>query len=124
MKNFTLKTERRLTAEVLCHEKNMYVRTREVAQVLGVKQQFEFTANIRREMGAKVILNGERTKGFRCAGDTEKTTFINIIDLYKFLKYYTINHKIIQSKKEELCNEILELAISERKRSKIVCPGR
>lgn len=109
MKRFNLKTERKLTVEVLCHENEMYVRTREVAQVLGIKQPFEFTANIKSYLGNEFILKGEKTKDFRTSEDTERTTFINIKFLCFYLTFFPIHHKLIKEKMDEMCEELCSL---------------
>ena len=114
MKNFNLRTERTLTVEVFTYRKSMYVRTREVAQLLGIKQPFEFTANIKQYLGANTILKGEKTKAFRTPEDEDRTTFINIKDLYYYLSCCPMHHKFIKEKRDEMCRELCGLIFSGR----------
>ena len=114
MKNFEFEVKRTLTAEVIAHENEYYMRTREVAQVLGVKQQYEFNADIKRSLGSKAILKGEDTLDFRGIDDTDKTTFINIKKLIIFLQCGEINHKMIQGKKEEVLDGLIRILVLKR----------
>lgn len=104
----TLNTKRQLEIQLFRVCDKYFMRTREVAGVLGVKQPFEFTANIKRVMGDNVILSGDKTEVFRNEIDDDgRTTFISTRDLYRFLCIGEINHKMIPSKVIELKHELI-----------------
>jgi hypothetical protein len=104
----TLNTKRQLEVNLFEVNGRYYVRTREVAGVLGVKQPFEFTANIKRVLGDKVILSGDKTETFRdTTEDDNRTTFISTKDLFRFLYCGDICHKMIGAKVKELKDELI-----------------
>lgn len=110
MSKLTLATKRTLDVEILKNANGyIYFRTREVAQVLGVKQQFEFNADIKRALGVNAILKGEDTLGFRKEEDTDRTTFVGIMNLFVFLTKGEIHHKMIEGAKDALCDELARL---------------
>lgn len=111
---FNFEVKRELTAEVIAYGGEHYMRTREVAQLIGVKQQYEFNADIKRSIGVKAILKGEDTRDFRGQDDDKRTTFINIKKLIVFLQCGEINHKMIQSKKEEVCDGLIRILVNTR----------
>lgn len=103
-----LNTKRQMEIELIKSGQEYFVRTREVAGVLGVKQPFEFCSNVRKVLGDKAILTGERTEAFRNEKEDEaRTTFINIRDLYTFLVSGTIYHKMIPANVASLKRELL-----------------
>lgn len=80
-----------------------YMRTIDVASILGILQPFAFTFQIRSEFkNDKVILKGDDTKSFRSKDDSSRATFIQIEDLYLFLTECKIKHRINQDRKEYL----------------------
>ena len=113
MKVFDFEVKRTLKAEVISHEGKHYMRTREVAQILGVKQQYEFNADIKRNLGSRGLLKGEDTLDFRGLDDTDRTTFIEIKKLIMFLQCGEINHKMIQGKKEEMIEALIRILNNE-----------
>lgn len=105
-KYFPIKKELRI--EKIEYMGEVYVRTKEVASFLGVKQPFEFNGDIRRWNGA-VILKGQATENFRGQDDEARTTFITIRDMVRFLEQGTINHKISWEYK----NAVLDVFMNE-----------
>ena len=62
-----------------------YVRTRELADVLGLQQPFQFTADIRHKYGEHMIIAGKKAKSLRSGDENPKTTFISVDDAYLVL---------------------------------------
>lgn len=92
------------------HKYRYYMRTRDVASILGVKQQYEFNRNIKQEfMDDKIILKGKSTEPFRTEDDCERTTFINVSDLILFLEAGNINHKFNIDKRNFLITYLKNL---------------
>ena len=93
MKVFDFEVKSTLKAEVISHEGKYYMRTREVAQILGVKQQYEFNADIKRNLGSRGLLKGEDTLDFRGLDDTDRTTFIEFKKLIKSARDSALSFK-------------------------------
>ena len=105
-----LETKRTIQIEVIDYKNKFYVRTAEVAAVLGIKQQFEFTSNIREMYGEKAILKGKETLLFREEEDNNRTTFISVTTLKKYLKNPgSRQHRMIQENKDALMKELKDL---------------
>ncbi len=83
--NYIFPVERTIRMKVYCHNGKQYVRTRDAADLLGMKQPFQFTANCRQLMGEGSILNEEKTEAFRGKEDSGRVTFIEINDLLDYL---------------------------------------
>lgn len=97
----TLHTER--DYEVIKYINKFYMRTRDLANILYVKNPMEFTKNIKREFGKdSVILKGKRTEKFRKEDDTARTTFVEVKDALLFLECGKISHKMNVEKKQYL----------------------
>lgn len=62
-----------------------YFRTRDVAALLGLKQQFQFTSDCKEFLGEHCILKGRDTEEFRSAEDSASVTFISATDLLDYL---------------------------------------
>jgi hypothetical protein len=62
-----------------------YMRTRELADVLGLSQPFQFTKDIRKTYGEHMIIAGAKAKFLRTGDDNSKTTFIAVDDAYHVL---------------------------------------
>lgn len=108
--NNTFSVKRELSIEIITYEGDNFMRIREIAGVLGVKQQYEFTSDIKKTIGKNKVLNGDDTVEFRTQDDERRTVFINTKDLLLYLLNGTnIPHKIIPSKKEEMINELIKL---------------
>lgn len=75
------------------HERMSYVRTRDISDILGIKQPFQFTKDIREAMGGYVILQGEDTKELRDATDNTRTPYIKVADMIEYLEAGIPNHK-------------------------------
>lgn len=89
--------------EVVKHINKFYMRTRDIANLLEIKQPMELTANIKREFGRdSVILKGKRTEKFRKGDDTARTTYIEIKDAVLFLECGIIKHKMNNDAKQYL----------------------
>ena len=79
--------------KVVTYNHVSYVRTRDIADALGIKQPFEFTSNIRKIMGGHVVLSGEDTKEFRCEEDNTRTPYVRVSDMIDFLSKGVLYHK-------------------------------
>lgn len=103
-----LSTKRTITVEVFPYEGDVYFRTREIAWVLGVKQPFELTSDIKKVLGVKAIKKGTETEGFRNEiEDDSRTTFISATNLKRFLLGNSgIKHKMSSLHKKELLKEL------------------
>lgn len=95
---------------VVEHEFISYVRTRDIADALGVKQPFEFTSDIRKSLGGHSVLSGEDTRAFRHEEDNSRTTYTKVLDMIQFLKTGTMNHKTNGTKQDII--DILEAYMS------------
>ena len=71
--------------KVFHHNGKHYVRTRDAADLLGMKQPFQFTAYCREFLGENAILKGNDTESFRDGEDSPRVTFIEISDLLDYL---------------------------------------
>lgn len=81
------------TIRVVEHEGRKYVRTRDIADVLEVKQPFEFTRNIKEVLGDSAVLKGKQTEGFRTSEDNPRTTYIEVMPMVRFLQRGVLHHK-------------------------------
>lgn len=75
------------------HNRINYVRTRDISDVIGVKQPFQFTSDIRQAMGGSVILQGEDSKELRDSTDNARTPYIKVADMIEFLEASLMGHK-------------------------------
>lgn len=63
--------------------KKVYVRTRDIADALGIKQPFEFNAYLKKY---GKVLKGDATEGFRKKNiDDSRTTFMQLKEIIKIL---------------------------------------
>lgn len=90
--SFIFPVERVIRMKVFKYNGRHYVRTREIADLLGMKQPFQFTANVREYLGDGCILNGEDTKPFREECDNNRVTFIEVNDLLDYLLTDSTNY--------------------------------
>lgn len=79
--------------KVVEYENISYVRTRDIADALGIKQPFEFTSDIRKVLGGHTVLSGEDTKEFRGGTDNSRTPYVKVSDMIEFLERGVLNHK-------------------------------
>lgn len=77
---------------VVEHELVTYVRTRDIADALGIKQPFQFTKDIRVRLG-DVVLNGTDTQDFRSPDDNSRTPYVRLSHMIEFLKGGVRKHK-------------------------------
>lgn len=88
--------------EVLIFQRKgrFYVRTRDIADLLCIKQPFEFCADIKRFLGSNCILKGEEAAFiYGKDGSQSRTTYINISHMIKYLcSPYSPNNKMKQKK--------------------------
>ena len=82
---FTFPVSRPLQINVYPHDGKYYFKTNDVAALLGIKQQFQFTKNIKEMLGTNAILKYKKTEAFRDPADEARTTFIEGKDLYFIL---------------------------------------
>ena len=76
---------RTITAHAYSFQGVYYFKTRELADLLGMKQPFKFTMMCRKYLGPGAILSGNETKDFRSKNDSARETFISAYDLYQYL---------------------------------------
>lgn len=81
------------TIQVVEYEGRKYVRTRDVADVLEIKQPYEFNSDIKNVLGESAILKGKDTEGFRTVDDTVRTTYIEVMPMVRFLQRGMLRHK-------------------------------
>lgn len=71
------------TITPLTDGKRWYVRTREIADALGIKQVYEFNSFLKKH---GKVLKGETTEDFRKKNiDTSTTTFMRFEEIYRIL---------------------------------------
>lgn len=100
---------RKLILTGIPYNREIYLRTNEVSDILGIKQKYEFTSGIKESLG-DVIVKGKETEDFRSSCNDARTTFISASDLLKYLKGGTyIGHKMISEKRQELVCILEEL---------------
>lgn len=83
---FAFPVERTIRAQMLIKDGKIYFRTNEIAHLLGIHQQSQFTSSIRKKEGTDAILKGKNTESFRTPSDTPKTTFIESKTLAGYLR--------------------------------------
>ena len=77
--------QRVVTADVVRHSGKVYFRVNEIASLMGISQKSQFASNIRKKMGAGVLLKEKDTEAFRTEADTARTLFISADSLYSYL---------------------------------------
>lgn len=81
MKKITYKK----TVELIPFEKAYYVRVREIADLLDIKQPFEFYSYLRKKKAN--VLNDKKTEEFRDKNiDSSRTIFMELPELLNILK--------------------------------------
>lgn len=90
---FMFPVTRPLEVKVYPYDGKYYFRTNDVAILLGIKQPFAFTADIKDILGDRVILKGEDTEKFRGPDNSTRITFIEGKDLLNVLVNSNINLK-------------------------------
>ena len=104
-----LKTSRKIELKIYKDKETgtPYLKVRDVAAVLGIKQPFEFTADIKKKHGPDSIKTGYDLPHLLNTDDTKRATYVSFKDLYDFL---TINPnwklRMNQAKKAELITEL------------------
>ena len=76
---------REIQMKLFHHNGKCYVRTRDAASLLGIKQPFQFVACCKEFLGENAILKGTDTESFRDGEDSSRVTFIEISDLLDYL---------------------------------------
>ena len=103
-----LKTTRLVQVKLFEYEGNKYVRMRELAYLLGIKQPFEFTRTIKQH-SESAILKGVTTKDFRDDIDNNTTIFVNLKELYAFLLDGERVHRLLLPIREMLILELQQI---------------
>lgn len=112
-----LKTSRKVTMKLYKNKvtketTQYYLKIRDVAAVLGIKQPFEFASDIKEKMGKDVVKDGHALPNLLATDDTKRATYISIEDLYNYL---TINtnwrQKMNLKKRLELVLELKTLLL-------------
>ena len=108
-----LKTTRTITVPIFEYNGKYYFRIRDIANLLEVKQLFQFTADIRKEIGENAILKYNETNAFRTKKDLPRTPFISAENLLLYFKNVEhIRHKINWKKKNSIERELKALVHS------------
>ena len=98
----TLPITRTITVEVIPFEGKNYVRTREIANLLEIKQPFEFASDIKKYNNT-FILSEEDTEHIRTSTDRKNVTFIELDNLLEYLDTNTrLNHRANNILKDQL----------------------
>lgn len=80
-----MRTKRELCVTAYPYQGTYYFKIREIADVLAVKQPFQFTFNIRKALGNGAIRKGEDTQEIRKESDHPMTPFISVDDIIRFM---------------------------------------
>lgn len=99
--NYVLPMERVIEVPVFQRNGRFYVKTRDIADLLQIKQPFEFCADLKRYLGTSCVLKG-KDAAFIYEDDKsqERTTFINITKLLKYLRSADSFHNKMSEKKK------------------------
>lgn len=103
-----LRTTRTLTVRAFFYDGACYFRTREISDLVGIKQPFAMTDWIRKNYGKDAIVSGAFTEPFRSPEqDTAETTFIMDEHVLRYLtKLGTSKHRPEGETLEALAREI------------------
>ena len=106
-----LKTKRVITLKIYKDAtKTQYLKVRDVAAVLCIKQPFEFTHDLTMRLGPDAVKHGIQLKELTPVDDTPRAVYISIVDLYRFLNCGTEwKCKMNLTKKRELVSELKEM---------------
>ena len=107
----TLKTKRTVTLKVYTDKSgHEYLKIRDVAAVLGVKQPFEFTADLKLRLTPDAIKSGRNLIDLTPVDDSLRATYITLLDLYRFLDCGgEWKCKMNLTKKRELITELKKI---------------
>lgn len=108
----TLKTKRTVVMKIYVSKKTnaRYLKTRDVAIVLGIKQPFEFVHDLKNRFGNKAIKTRRDIPDILPADDSLRATYISVLDLYRYLTCGSDwKFKMDMKKKQELARELHEL---------------
>ncbi len=81
------------TVRIVTHKGVGYVRTRDISDVLGIKQPFEFTKDIREALGDEAVLSRDLTQEFRSGEDNARTPYVRVRTMIEVLDKHLYNHK-------------------------------
>ena len=85
--NFVLPLVRTIHLSVYERNGKFYVNTRNISDLLGIKQPYDFTADLKRNLGPENILKGETAKFIYENDKTcERKTYIEIKQLLIYLQ--------------------------------------
>lgn len=109
-----LKTKRVISVPVFRYDKNVYFRVRDIANLLEVKQVYQFTSDIKKVLGYHAILKYENTKNFRTKHDLPSAPFVKAEDLLLFLENPKhLKHRINLKRKSKIKKEITDLLLEK-----------
>lgn len=101
-KNY-LSITRTVKAEILTYNNTNYVRTREIADILGVKQPFEFTHHIEEELGPVTV----RKAPFASKTDSSRTVFVSVNNMLAYMERKTAReHKVSDDRWYKMMNSL------------------
>lgn len=101
---------RTVKAEILTHNNINYVRTREIADILGVKQPFEFTHHIEEELGPVTV----RQAPFATKQDSSRTVFISVNNMLAYMECKTAReHKVADDRWYKMMKSLEEYTNKE-----------
>lgn len=100
-KKYTLPVKRVINITITEHKGVKYLKPKDVASLLEIKQPFQFLADIRNIMG-NVLMKGTATAEFRDDCEHGKTVYMKVDDMHKYLNNCIIFQTHNMQKKLEL----------------------
>lgn len=102
---------REIKMKIFSQDGHIYFRTREVSDLLGYKQPFQFVSTLKKHLGSEAVLKGPATQDFRDVSDSDQSTFIEAGDLLTYLKksnkYYSDHTNSIYEKTVQCLEEMV-----------------
>jgi len=89
-----------------CGDKFLF-RCKDIANLLGLKQPFQFTADLKSFLGSDHVLSGKDTLDFRDIDDHDRTPFVTADDLYRFLTSSVMRQKCSEGMKDKVTEGLL-----------------
>ena len=104
MKTKKLKVKRTVSVNAYEFNGKTYFKTREIADLLQIKQPYDFTQNIKKMFPLTGIIKGDDTRLFRKKTDDERETFVEKGVLVSYLGIYHNSINLNKKKYLELMN--------------------
>lgn len=108
LKTLKLGVVRTVNPTIYLFRKKHYVKIREIAWLLEIKQQYDFTKSLKEIYGEDKILKGLETQSFRDATDNSKTTFVDLETLQEYFSRPDIRlfHHVNEKKLKQVSDAI------------------